>query len=128
MQQLHAERTDEGVKVVFADDPEVGDRLLEITVTGEGVVIDAYADHGDTLSATTAMTADEWFEQLTPPASVVRYEGDPDRGEVMRWRRLVALGRIHELMDGVEWSPDTLDAIAQTLERVGFEISPPEGE
>lgn len=36
------------------------------------------------------------------------------------------IDRIHELMDGKLWSPDTLDAIAQVLESNGHLINPPE--
>jgi hypothetical protein len=34
-----------------------------------------------------------------------------------------ALLAIQKLMDGVVWSPDTLDAIASILERAGYEIA-----
>lgn len=33
-----------------------------------------------------------------------------------------ALGAIQQLMDGKEWSPDTLDDIAQILEQAGFQV------
>lgn len=32
------------------------------------------------------------------------------------------LSRIHKLMSGVEWSPDTLDEIAEVLRDAGFEV------
>lgn len=35
------------------------------------------------------------------------------------------LAKIHELMSGKEWSPDTLDAIAEVLRQSGFEIEEP---
>jgi hypothetical protein len=33
-----------------------------------------------------------------------------------------ALMAIRELMDGVEWTPDTLDKIAQILNRTGYTV------
>lgn len=36
-----------------------------------------------------------------------------------------ALGMIHKLMDGEEWSPDTLDEIATLLDNAGYEIHTP---
>lgn len=33
-----------------------------------------------------------------------------------------ALLRIQELMDGVEWTPDTLQEIAEVLEQAGYRI------
>lgn len=35
------------------------------------------------------------------------------------------LAKIHELMNGQEWSPDTLNAIAEVLRQSGFEIEEP---
>jgi len=37
-------------------------------------------------------------------------------------RKLEALAQIAELMDGTEWSADTLDEIAATLRAAGFQI------
>ena len=36
-----------------------------------------------------------------------------------------ALLAIHELMNGKEWSPDTLQSIAEVLEGVGLHITDP---
>ena len=36
-----------------------------------------------------------------------------------------ALGAIQQLMDEEQWSPDTLDAIAEILEQAGFELRQP---
>lgn len=36
-----------------------------------------------------------------------------------------ALLAIHELMDGKEWSPDTLQSIAEVLEGVGLPLKDP---
>lgn len=36
-----------------------------------------------------------------------------------------ALDAIHALVDGQEWSPDTLDAIAEALREAGYTISEP---
>jgi hypothetical protein len=35
------------------------------------------------------------------------------------------LAKIHSLMSGKEWSPDTLDQIAEVLRQSGFEIEEP---
>lgn len=36
------------------------------------------------------------------------------------------LDRIHALLDGQQWSPDTLDAIARLLRSAGYEIREPD--
>lgn len=36
-----------------------------------------------------------------------------------------ALGAIQQVMDGKQWSPDTLEDIAKVLEQAGFEVRPP---
>ena len=36
-----------------------------------------------------------------------------------------ALNRIHECLNGLEWSADTLDAIAALVEATGRPIAPP---
>ena len=38
-----------------------------------------------------------------------------------------ALLAIQELMDGVEWSPDTLDEIAAVMRRAGYRIRDTDG-
>lgn len=37
-----------------------------------------------------------------------------------------ALDSIFDVMDGKQWSPDTLDAIAEILTDAGYVIHPPE--
>ena len=49
-------------------------------------------------------------------------------GDALRRARLDVGAQIHQIMDGVEWSPDTLDEIAQVLERAGYEIRDPNDE
>jgi hypothetical protein len=39
--------------------------------------------------------------------------------------RREALGEIHVLLNGVSWSPDTLDRIAELVVAAGFKIAPP---
>jgi hypothetical protein len=39
-----------------------------------------------------------------------------------------ALNRIHACLSGLEWSPDTLEAIAVLVEATGRPIAPPPAE
>jgi hypothetical protein len=62
------------------------------------------------------MSFDEWRAMfLTPPADGTTIE------QTLTW----VVWNIHQLMDGEEWSPDTLDSIAMFMREAGFELLEP---
>ncbi len=51
-----------GLRATFGDEEGF---ILEVVVTDEGVVMDAYTDGGTFHIGTKAMTAEEWFEFIS---------------------------------------------------------------
>lgn len=61
MERIHDEEFRGNYRFTFTD--EYG-RMLEVQVTEEGVIIDAYEDGGEILVGTIGRMADEWFEYV----------------------------------------------------------------
>lgn len=92
------------------------------------VIIDADAEamEWETLLATATETAetfvglDEWLQKGGFVPAAWRGGAQGRSGSTIQ--------AIHGLMDGVEWSPATLDAIAAVLRAAGLRIRGPEDE
>ena len=56
----------------------------------------------------------------------MKYTGSAEGQVRSKHPDTVAMDKIHMLLDGVEWSPDTLDEIARLVEATGRLIRDPE--
>ena len=94
---------------------------------------DAEAMEWETLLATATESAetfvglDEWIQRGGFLPVAWNSSAVAERNSVQS-QAGSSIRAIHGLMDGVEWSPATLDAIAEVLRTAGFTIREPAGE
>ena len=42
--------------------------------------------------------------------------------------KAIAMDMIHEILDGEEWDPSTIERVADVVREAGYEIRPPHGQ
>jgi hypothetical protein len=86
-------------------------------------------DEGSWIFSTVRTVAD--FEEFLSCGTIPpgwEFDGVWVREGLGRLTKAQALDRIHELLDGQEWSPETISEIADVLRRAGLEVHDVEDE
>lgn len=124
--ETESQTPDGGIRATFVSDEDV----LEVNITPEGIILDAYADHGETLVGTSSMLASEWFDRLAEDREApawrvdVIFEGAVDSTEnyhTFEYAEQMFEGMIQELASAhphEEWQVDVYDETAEPPERV----------
>lgn len=99
--------------------PTMPERALMGIVSHNEDHVRWYGEHGDRLQRHIELT-------MADGSKVTAYQTKPNPAAPSR--KLAALDRIHALMDGTMWDTDTMQAVSNVLESVGYVVREPAPE